>query len=85
MMSLLHVQHDDLHVAAEKARWPLARAVARLSAAFRIIHRAIIAAKLRRLRSELRCHGGQFYGQPPDQDAAKFPQAPLILGDKWDF
>jgi hypothetical protein len=21
----------------------------------------------------------------PDSDAAKFPQRPLILGDKWDF
>jgi hypothetical protein len=85
MMSLLHVQHDDLHVAAEKARWPLARAVARLAAAFKIIHRAIVTAKLRRLRSELMCHGGYLYEQPSDQDAAKIPQAPLILGDKWDF
>jgi hypothetical protein len=85
MMSLFHVHHNDLHGAADAARWPFARALARVAAAFKIIHRAIVTAKLRRLRSELMCYGGNVYGQPSDQDAARFPQQPLILGDKWDF
>ena len=85
MMSLFHVHHDDPHGVVEKAGFPLARALARLAAAFKIVHRAIVAAKLRRLRNELTYHGGNVDGQPLDQDAAKFPQQPLILGDKWDF
>ena len=84
MMSLFHVQ-PELRGAAKKIRWPFARALARLAAAFKVIHRAIVAAKLRRLRSELMCHGGYVSDQPSDQDATKFPRPPLILGDKWDF
>jgi hypothetical protein len=85
MMSLSHVHHNDLHGAANAAQWPFAGARARLVAAFAIIHRGIIAAKLRRLRRELMYHGGDVNGQPSDQEAAQFPQPPLILGDKWDF
>jgi hypothetical protein len=85
MMSVFHLRHVDLHGVAEKARWPLAQALARLAAASRIIHRAIVTAKLRRLRSELMRHGGDVYRQPSDQDAEKFPQLPMMLGDKWDF
>jgi hypothetical protein len=25
------------------------------------------------------------YGRPPERDAAKYPQWPLIVPDKWDF
>jgi hypothetical protein len=85
MMSLFHVHHHDPHGVAEKSRLSFARVLARLAAAFKIVHRAIVVAKLRRLRNELRCHGGDVDGRPLDQDVAKFPQQPLILGDKWDF
>jgi hypothetical protein len=85
MMSLFHVHHNDLHGAANAAQRPFAGARARVSTAFTTIHRAIIAAKLRRLRRELMYHGGNVCGQPSDQEAARFPQPPLILGDKWDF
>jgi hypothetical protein len=84
-MSLFHVHHHDLYGMAEKAGLSFARALVRLATAFKIIHHAIVVAKLRRLRNELTCHGGHVDGQPLDQDAAKFPQQPLILGDKWDF
>jgi len=47
------------------------------------MHRAIVKAKLRRLRNELICRGG--YVSEKYSDASKFPQAPMILGDKWDF
>jgi len=82
MMSVFHLRHDNV---AEKTRWPLARGLARLAAASRIIHRAIVTAKLRRLQSELMRHGGNVYGQISDRDAEKFPQLPMMLGDKWDF
>lgn len=74
----LHLHHDDVHGVAGKARWPLTRALTRL-------HKAIITAKLRRLRSELIFHSGYFDEQSSDRDAAKLPQLPMILGDKWDF
>lgn len=50
-------------------------------------HRAIVTAKLRRLRGELICRAGMSVDQSatPVADAARWPQAPLILGDKWDF
>jgi len=44
-----------------------------------------VTAKLRRLQSELMRHGGNVYGQISDRDAEKFPQLPMMLGDKWDF
>jgi hypothetical protein len=85
MMSLFHIRHDNLHGAADGAQWPFAPALTRLAAGFKLIHRAIIVAKLRRARSELMYHGGNVDRQPLDRDAAQFPQPPLILGDKWDF
>ena len=84
-MSLFPVRHDDLHGAADAARSTFARALARVAAAFTTMHRAIIAAKLRRMRRELIYHDGNLYGQPSDSDAAQLPQPPLVLGDKWEF
>jgi len=52
-----------------------------------LARRAIVAAKLHRLRAELLCHAGvsiEDYAKPV-ADAARWPQPPLILGDKWDF
>jgi hypothetical protein len=65
----------------------------RLGAAFNIIHQAIIAAKTRRLARALMMHAGSRYevflrpdaNESHDQDAAKVPQRPLIIGDNWDF
>ena len=63
-----------------RAHGPLRRAA-------RLARRAIIAAKLRRRRGELICHAAMSAGAAatPVTDAARWPQAPLILGDKWDF
>jgi hypothetical protein len=48
----------------------------------RTIGRAIAAFASRDdLFFEPTAHGNR----DPDSDAAKFPQRPLILGDKWDF
>ena len=62
------------------AHGPFGRAVS-------LARRAIVAAKLCRLRGELICHAGVSVGAcaRPAADAARWPQAPLILDDKWDF
>src|SRR2546423_13607902 len=78
MMSLFHVRHvrqDDRNGATDAGRWPFARMLARLAVAFKIVHRAIVAAKLRRLRSELLCHGG-FLCEQPGRGAVKIPRPP---------
>jgi hypothetical protein len=65
--------------------------ISRASAAFKCIHRAIVAARTRRLQRELMFHdscrdGWSLEIDPRESnDAAKFPRQPLILGDKWDF
>ena len=65
------------------SRFPAARATRKIVAALQTMHRAIIAAKLRRLRNELMLHGrGQTL---PELDTARIPQRPLLLDDKWDF
>jgi hypothetical protein len=59
------------------------------------IHKAIIAAKMRRVQRELMFHTGfhdEWSGVPPnrregrgsEKDARDFPQTPLLLSDKWD-
>jgi hypothetical protein len=67
----------------ERLRGLVRPALGRIIAAFRIVHQAIVTAKLRRLRRELTFRVGPRVD--PDEDGAKFPQQPLILGDKWDF
>jgi hypothetical protein len=55
------------------------RSAARLlRAGLRAMHRAIVTAKMRRLERELLLHD-------LGKTSERFPQAPLILGDKWDF
>jgi len=65
------------------SRFSAARATRKIIAALQTMHRAIIAAKLHRLRNELILHGRAH--TLPELDAAKIPQRPLLLGDKWDF
>jgi hypothetical protein len=73
------------------ARWAIIRTLAALNT----FHQAIVAAKTRRLQRELmfqvdpRDDGlvrtDAQESQNSDKDTAKFPQRPMILGDKWDF
>jgi hypothetical protein len=69
------------------------KAGSRASAVLNVIHKAIIAAKLRRVQRELMFHTGshEWSGFGPgsreeglDKDVRYFPQRPLILSDKWD-
>lgn len=84
-MTLLHLHHDDADSRAREERLPLRHALSWIGRAFAALHQAIVTAKLRRLQHELMFrhdYGDMF---PPEQDASKLPQRPLVLGDKWDF
>jgi hypothetical protein len=70
------------------------RAVGRTGAVLRFLHRAIMTAKVRRLQREIMLQialRDEWPMRPdtdqrdPEKAAAKFPQQPLIIGDKWDF
>ncbi|HEY7843069.1 MAG TPA: hypothetical protein VID30_05250 [Bradyrhizobium sp.] len=50
----------------------------RMGTALRIVHRAIVAARIRRLQREL------MFRDRSGNDA-ELPRPPLMLGDKWDF
>ena len=69
----------------------IGRAARRLRIALKTIHRAIAAAKIRRLRNELRLHAATRanWARPHQPDAEtrdnRFPRQPLHLGEKWDF
>jgi hypothetical protein len=80
---------------ARSLRRHIRRAIGRTGAALKIMHQAVVAAKMRRVERELMFHNGAYdrwFGEPDTQpshasgkDAANVPQRPLILGDKWDF
>lgn len=84
-MALLHLHHHDVRSFAREARLPLRQVVRWIGSAFRLLHQAIIRAKLRRLHSEMLFRPDYNEMLSSEQDASKFPQRPLILGDKWDF
>ena len=83
-MTMFHASHDDLHGNDGSSRPLLARTFVRFVAALSMIHRTTVAARMRRLRNEVMLHTG-FHDDLSPEDAAKLPQRPLILGDKWDF
>jgi hypothetical protein len=79
---------------ALRFRKPARRALRRTRAIFAILHQAIVAAKLRRLRREMLLYTGsrgelisspELQSHSADRDVLKYPQRPLILGEKWDY
>jgi hypothetical protein len=65
----------------------------RVSAALAFIHKAIIAAKMRRIQRELMFHAGAYersqfgpawHEEHGLKDIRDFPQTLLLLSDKWD-
>src|SRR5262245_46197577 len=54
----------------------------KISAVLKMMHRAIVAAKLRRLRNELMLHGN--VQARAEFEVSLFPQRPMVLDDKWD-
>jgi hypothetical protein len=89
-MTLFHSYHD-------RRRRPLTgfsvgRALRRLRAALKMIHRAIAAAKIHRVRNEFMLHGEAHEDwarldeyEPDASSDNRFPRRPLHLGEKWDF
>jgi len=85
-MTLLHLHHNDLHGLERRDTTSIRKAFRRAGTVLTIFHRAIVRAKLRRLPSEWLLRKDYTDMLPPEpQDVTKFPQRPLILGDKWDF
>jgi hypothetical protein len=86
-MVLLHLHHDDVNGFARDRHSSISRALRRIGAALGTLHRAIVSAKLRRAESSLlfRSDYTEMLAPESKQDAGKFPQRPLVLGDKWDF
>lgn len=85
-MTLIH-HHPSLPSAGyglrNRSNLVVARVRRRIVNALKIMHRAIVAAKLRRLRNELLLHRGTAGRR--ELDATKLPQCPMVLGEKWDF
>ena len=84
-MSLLQLQHDDLRGRAGDGRSMLVHGLALFCFACGLMHRAIVAAKLRRLQNEVGFEDNGRDELSRLHDARRYPQRPLILGDKWDF
>ena len=73
-MPLFHSCEPTLHEhssTVKRLHRTARRAIQRVKAGFKVVHRAIIAAKTRKIERELMFH--------------KVPQRPLILDDRWDF
>ena len=86
-MTLFYSHHDRWHGPA--GGFSIGRTFRRVRSALRTIHRAIAAAKIRRLRNELRLHAATRVNWTHHADAVahgdRFPRQPLHLGEKWDF
>jgi hypothetical protein len=81
-MTLYHLHGDDLNRAGD-GRSALTRVVGRLHAAISAIYRSVTFTPCH-LQSE-RTRQGDDDGPSRQHDLARYPQAPLILDDKWDF
>jgi hypothetical protein len=87
-MTLFYSHHDRLR---RPAGFSIGRAFRRVRGALKTIHRAIAAAKIRRLRNELRLHAAtrvnraRPHQREADAHGDRFPRQPLHLGEKWDF
>jgi hypothetical protein len=74
-MSVIHLHHDGLADGST---------LSKVFGWLKTMHQAIVAAKRERLENELVFRRG-YSELPSDRDAACYPQAPLVLSDKWDF
>lgn len=80
-----HSKREDRCHDVTARRYVSPRSLARRVA--RVAYRALVTVKQRRLWGELIGQSGvtiEAHGRPV-ADAMRWPQRPLILGDKWDF
>jgi hypothetical protein len=81
-MTWFRLHHDDgVRGPAREKRISLGKVFMHIGAIHGKLYRAVANARLRSLM--LRCDYSEMF--PPDQDGSKFPQRPMVLGDKWDF
>jgi len=75
---------DRLHELAGAGRSPIAPSIRQSVRAqlLRFIGRTIAAFSG---RDDLFLEPTSYRNRDPERDAEKFPQRPMILGDKWDF
>ena len=84
-MTLYHLHSDDLRGAGRESQSVTARLLDGACAAISVIRRTIIGAKMRHRRRAPMFHAAKETEQSPPEDLLRYPQRPLILGDKWDF
>jgi len=88
-MTFFSSHHDGRYGSADG--FSISRALRRLRVALKKIHRTIAAAKIRRVRNELRLRAATRaqLAHPRrsdvEVDGSGLPRQPLYLGDKWDF
>jgi hypothetical protein len=88
-MTLFYTHHDRRY--GWMRSFSVGRAIGRLRRTLRRIHRAIAAAKIRRLRNELRLHAttrgkwAHSNRSDPKAHGDRFPRQPLHFDEKWDF
>jgi len=88
-MTLFYSHHDRSN--GSDGGFSIGLVLRRMRTALKKLHRAIAAAKLRRLRNELQLHAATraSWARPhqpdPEAHADRFPRQPLHLGEKWDF
>jgi hypothetical protein len=76
-MSVIHLHHDELK--------DFGSVVTRAFGWLKTMHQAIVRAKRERLENELVVRRGYGDEASSDRDAVRYPQAPLVLSEKWDF
>ena len=86
-MTLFHLHYDDAQSTVRENRYSVWRVFRGIAAALGTLHRSIVSAKLRHGESAMLLWEDYKEMLPAkgEQDTAKFPLRPLILGDKWDF
>ena len=84
-MTLFHLHRDVWGGVARERSLSISRLFGCIGAAFRLVHRGIVSAKLRRCWTDILFRPDYDEMFAREHDAGKFPQRPLILGDKWDF
>jgi hypothetical protein len=82
-MTFYHLHGDELPRARDAHHSPTARVVCDFRAAMSALRRRVMAATSR-LRDMRMLDAGDGETSLQD-DPARYPQWPLILGDKWDF
>jgi hypothetical protein len=84
-MTVDQLQGDHLHRATGDRRSAIARRLDDARAAISALYRGLVALIMRPVSRGQTFHGDNGGELSPQDDPARYPQWPLILGDKWDF